>query len=83
LVILAAVAAARGLLVLDERLRHSGPRIVGAAAYAAAVVWLASWPLADELVGITFLRAEIFFVALGVLTLASYGVALLGFGWKR
>jgi putative peptidoglycan lipid II flippase len=83
LVILAAVAAARGLLVLDERLTYGGPRIIGAALYSAAVVWLASWPLADELAGISFLRAEIYFVALGVLTLASYGVALLGFGWKR
>jgi putative peptidoglycan lipid II flippase len=83
LVVLAAVAAARGLLVVDERLTHGGPRIVGAAFYSAAVVWLVSWPLAGELAGITFLRAEIYFVALGVLTLASYGVALLGFGWKR
>jgi putative peptidoglycan lipid II flippase len=83
LVVLAAVAAARGLLVVDERLTHGGPRIVGAALYSAVVVWLVCWPLAEALAGITFLRAEIYFVALGVLTLASYGVALLGFGWKR
>lgn len=83
LIVLGAVAAWRGLLALELRLTVGGPRIFGAAAYAALVVWLGSWPLAEELAGITFLRAEIYLVTLGLITLVSYGVALLGFGWKR
>lgn len=82
-VVLAAVAASRGLFKLDERLVRLAPRIVLAAAYATAVVYLVSAPLGSLLAGVAYLRAEILLGAIGIVALVSYGVALLGFGWKR
>jgi putative peptidoglycan lipid II flippase len=81
--VLAAVAAARGLLKFDQRLVAGAPRIVLAAVFATAVVWLVSGPLSDALAQVTFLRAEMLLVAIGLVALVSYGVALIGFGWKR
>jgi hypothetical protein len=71
------------LLKLDERLISGGPRIILAAIFAAVVTWLAGPPVGEALSGVTFLRAEIQLAVLGIIALASYGVALLGFGWKR
>jgi hypothetical protein len=39
--------------------------------------------VAEALSGATFLRAEMELAILGIVALVSYGVALLGFGWKR
>jgi putative peptidoglycan lipid II flippase len=81
--VLAAVAGARGLLAFDQRLIGSAPRIAAAAVFAAVVVWLVSVPLADALAKVTVLRAEILLGAIGLIAAVSYGVALLGLGWKR
>ncbi|MFM9862898.1 MAG: murein biosynthesis integral membrane protein MurJ [Micropepsaceae bacterium] len=81
--VLAFVAAGRGLLTFDKRLTDLAPRIVVAAVYATGVVWLISQPLADALASITFLRAELYLVIVGLAALTSYGVMLLGLGWKR
>jgi putative peptidoglycan lipid II flippase len=80
---LGVVASMRGLLKLDERLVRGAPRIVLAAVFAAVVTWLVGPPLAEALSGVTFLRAEMELAILGIVALVSYGVALLGFGWKR
>lgn len=80
---LAAVASMRGLLKLEDRLIRGGPRIILAAVFAAVVTWLVEARLDEALSGLTFLHAEIRLVILGVVALVSYGVALLGFGWKR
>jgi len=83
LAILGVIATSRGFLKLDERLTVGGPRIIGAAAYSALVAWLVAAPLDAALSGVTVLRAEIYLALLGVTALLSYGVALIGFGWKR
>jgi hypothetical protein len=81
--VLASVAAARGFLKADARLAGMTPRIMLAAAYAAAIVWLVSAPLAAALDGVLNFRAELYLVAVGTIALLSYGVMLLGVGWKR
>lgn len=68
---------------LDERLTVGGPRIVAAAIYSAVVAWLVAGPLDAALAEVTFLRAEIYLALLGMSALLSYGVALIGLGWKR
>ena len=47
------------------------------------MTWLAASPLSEALAKVTFLRAEIYLVALSVVAFASYGAALLGLGWRR
>ncbi len=69
--------------MLDPRLVSSVPRLVAAAVYAAVVTALVVMPLKDGLTEVTFLHAQIYFALLGTIVLVSYGVALLGFGWKR
>jgi len=83
LAILAVIAGSRGFLKLDARLTIGGPRIIAAAVFAALVSWLVAAPLGEALAGVTFLRAESYLALLGLTALGSYGVALLGFGWKR
>jgi putative peptidoglycan lipid II flippase len=83
LAILGAIASMRGFLNLHERLTAGGPRIVSAAVFAGVVGWLAAAPIDDALAGVTFLRAEAYLALLGIVTLTSYVVALIGFGWKR
>lgn len=81
--LLVGVASLRGLLKLDERLSVGGPRIIAAAAYAGVVSWLVGGPVSDALAGIAQFRNEIYMILMGAIALASYGVALLAFGWKR
>jgi putative peptidoglycan lipid II flippase len=81
--VLAVVAATRGLLKVDERLRRHTPRIIAAAVLAAIVVWFAGAPLRDALSQVPLLRAEIYFVLLGTVAVACYGSLLLAFGWRR
>jgi putative peptidoglycan lipid II flippase len=83
LAVLAFVAGQRDLLKVDPRLRGVTPRLVGAAVYATAVVWLISGPLADALASVTLLRAELYLGIVGLVALVSYGAMLLGLGWKR
>jgi putative peptidoglycan lipid II flippase len=83
LAILGVIATSRGFLKLDERLTAGGPRIIGAAVFAAVVSWLVTAPLDQALAELTFLRAESYLALLGIVALTSYGVALIGFGWKR
>lgn len=81
--VLAFVAARRDLLKVDARLLGMAPRIVLAAAYATAIVWLVFQPMADALSGLPYLKAEAFLGVIGTVALASYGAMLLGLGWKR
>lgn len=81
--LLIAVASMRGLLKLDERLIGGGPRIIAAAALAGVVSWLTAAPVAEALAGLSQLRNEITMMAMGAIALSSYGVALLGLGWRR
>lgn len=83
LAVLAAVASQRGLLKADARLIAMSPRIVLAALFATAVVWLVSEPLANALGEVTLFRAEFYLGAIGLIALVSYGTMLLGAGWKR
>ncbi|MCE9524396.1 MAG: murein biosynthesis integral membrane protein MurJ [Alphaproteobacteria bacterium] len=80
---LAGVAWSRGFLKLDARLTTGTLRMLAAATYAGAVAWLAAPPLHEAMAGMTFLRAELYLLALAVLGFASYVVALLGLGWRR
>jgi putative peptidoglycan lipid II flippase len=82
-VCLSVIAWQRGHLVLDPRLVSVVPRLVGAGVFATVVTLLVAGPLSDSLAAETFWRAQIYFVLLGLVVLGSYGVALLGFGWKR
>ena len=81
--VLAAVAAGRGLLNVDARLTGMTPRMVFAAVYATAIVWLISGPLSEALAGVTTLRAELYLGVVGIVALLSYSTMLLGVGWKR
>jgi putative peptidoglycan lipid II flippase len=81
--VLAAVAASRGLLHVDPKLVGAAPKIVIAAVYAAAVVWLMAQPLSNALAGLPAFRAEVYLGLIGVIALVSYGTMLLGLGWKR
>jgi len=80
---LGVVAMLRGLLKLDGRLIAGAPRIALAALVAALTTWLMAPPLAQALSGVSFLRAEINFIVLGVIAVVSYGLTLFGLGWKR
>ncbi len=80
---LAGIAWSRGYFRLDAQLIGGVARMLVAASYAALIASLIGAPLGDMLSGVTFLRAEIYLVALGVAGIMSYGVALLGLGWKR
>jgi peptidoglycan biosynthesis protein MviN/MurJ (putative lipid II flippase) len=70
-------------LKLDERLTGGGPRIIGAALYAAAVAWLIAPCLQAVLSGVTTLHNELYLALLGLVALFAYVVMLLGLGWKR
>lgn len=83
LALLGGVASMRGLLKLDARLISGAPRIVAAAVFSAVVTFLALAPLGQALEGVTVLRAELYFIVLGMIAVVSYGVMLLGLGWKR
>jgi putative peptidoglycan lipid II flippase len=80
---LAAFAWGRDMLHPDSQLIGNAGRIVVGTLFAGAVAWLLADPLADALSGITIFRALAYAAALGVATLAAYGVALLGLGLKR
>lgn len=80
---LSGIALARGHVAIEQRLTANVLRMVGATVYAVTVVLLVAAPLRDALTGVTFLRGEVYFVTLGVLTLAAYGVALLALRYKR
>ena len=81
--VLAVIASSRGLLKFDERMVSGFPRIVGAAVYCALIAWLIAGPMNIEMSEVSYLRAEMYLAALGLITLVSYGVALLALGWKR
>lgn len=81
--ILAVVASQRKLLNFDERFLAFAPRVVAASVYSTGVVWLLSQPLGAALSTATSFRAEIYLAIIGLSALASYGVMLLGLGWKR
>ncbi len=81
--VLAAVAASRGLVKVDERLLDMTPRILTAAVFATGIVWLISVPLAETVAGVPMFRAELYLGVIGLVALLSYGVMLLGAGWKR
>ncbi len=83
LAMLAAFAASRGILKLDERLTVGGPRIIAAAVFSAVVAFLVATPLMDALADIAKLRNEIYLMLLGLVAFGAYGVALMALGWKR
>jgi putative peptidoglycan lipid II flippase len=81
--LLVVVASMRGLLKLDERLLGGGPRIIAAALCSGFVAWVAVQPVAEALTSLAYLRNEIYMVTMGMIALATYGIVLLGLGWKR
>ncbi len=83
LALLGGVASMRGLLKLDARLISGAPRIIAAAVFSAVVTFLVLAPLGQALEGVAVLRAELYFVVLGMIAVISYSVMLFGLGWKR
>lgn len=83
LAILVVIAGARGLLVLDNRLSFGGPRIILAAGFATLISGLCLEPVTSAFAQMHSLRAETILASLGMIAFTSYGIALVGLGWKR
>src|SRR5262249_1065597 len=80
--VLGFIAWRRGYLALEGRLVTMVPLLVAAALYALAVALYVGEPLRAALAGVTFLQGQVYFVVLGLVLLGSYGIALLGLGWR-
>ena len=83
LICLAGIGWSRGYFKLDERLLGNVLRMVGAAVFAGGIALLVKEPFGQALSGMTVLRAETYLLGMGAAGLFSYGIALVGLGWKR
>ena len=71
------------MLNVDGRLIDNALRFFGATLFAGLVAALIGEPLLASLAHVSFERALVYVAILGLVTLATYAVTVLGLGWKR